>query len=152
MESDVSLGNPGLFHVKYLFPCLLNHLLQIRTDGFVCQAFFNGCTPQSCIHLYLEAIMKLYVPLKSTTLPPLTSIDPVQQPVFPHCSENPTMGHLHQVNNSYRAATSLTCAGLDVCHSSQTAPGILSCPDVEWPFGFPAARVHFHQVTFRFFF
>lgn len=75
--------------------------------------------------------MKLYVPLESTTLHPLTSIDPVQQPVFPRSSENPTTGHLHQVNNLYRAATSLTCAGLSVCRSSQVAPGILSCPDVE---------------------
>lgn len=123
-----------------------------RLQGFVCQTFFNGRTSQSCLHLYLEAIMKPYVSLKSTPLHPLTSIDPVQQSVFPHCSEKMVGIINHQVNNSYRVATSLTCAGLNVCCSSQTAAGILSCPDVEWPFVFPAARVHFHQVPFRFFF
>lgn len=107
---------------------------------FFCQAIFTAHSPQSCLRLCLESIMKLYVPLELTKLHPLPSIDPVLQLVFPRFTENSTTTHLHRVNNSYGTPSSLTRAGLCVYCSSQTGAVILSCPAVGWPIVFSAAQ------------
>lgn len=94
--------------------------------GFACQAIFTSCSPQYCLCLCLESIMKLYRTSKRNYTASINKYWSSAATCF--SAETSSATHLHWVNYLYRGPTSCTWTGLCVYCSSQTGAVILFLP------------------------